>query len=254
MEIDQVGFSIPVGKNLHVSPTHQKLMESIMRVQLAVGVIEKGKLNPHFKSQYAPLDAIWSRATKVCASEGIVITQPATGHGVWTYIVHAPSGEWMASYMELPLVAPPVKNKETGEYQPGPITPQVIGSITSYARRYAYLAALGLVAGEEDDDGNVSSGLPETKAEQKVDPKEALRARKTAALDAIEKWLAVTVEKHGKKMTPSTMLEALGDILGRPMDNLTLRDENELVCLEEWVKNLQMDSNEAKASTTQKGK
>ena len=236
-----------------------KLMESIMRVQLAVGIIGKDKFNPHFKSQYAPLDAIWQRATAACASEGLVVTQPATGHGVWTFIFHAPSGEWMASFMELPLVAPPSKDKETGEWRAGPVTPQVIGSITSYARRYSYLAALGLVAGEEDDDGNVSSGIPATQAPAKADPKAGLVQRKGAAIDYIGKWLNA---KTSRAPTQAEMLETLGDILGRPMDNMVLRDENELVVLEDWVKHLKEDSqgalslpaNGAKAPTTQKGK
>jgi hypothetical protein len=39
--------------------------------------------------------------------------------------------------------------------------PQKIASATTYARRYSILCCLGLVAGDEDDDGNAASSLSE---------------------------------------------------------------------------------------------
>lgn len=217
-------------ESIHTSDECKELMQALLFVQEKVGVIEKSAANPHFKSKYAPLDAIWQRATKVCAEEGIVVTQPATGRGVWTIIYHVPSGQWMASYFELPLVAPPVKVKDAqGKVvgtEPGQVTPQIVGSVTSYARRYAYLSALGLVAGEEDDDGNASS-VPAQEA-----PKAGLRERKEAAYKRLR---GIITHETAIPCDDARLMKWLEDIVGRPFEDLVLKDEAELKLVEQYV-------------------
>ena len=56
--------------------------------------------------------------------------------GVETILAHS-SGAWIATQLELPVVA---------------ATPQAIGSGLTYARRYSLLALLGIAAEDEDDD------------------------------------------------------------------------------------------------------
>ncbi len=127
----------------------------------AQGEIEdpiKGKVNPHFKSKYVPLEAAREAAQEVLASHGLYIGQhpscDAQGRISLTTIITHSSGQWMESSFPLPL--------------PPNATAQQFGSAMTYARRYSFMAALGL-AGEPDDDGNKASE-PARNVERKAAP------------------------------------------------------------------------------------
>jgi len=113
--------------------------------------VPKTASNPYFKSKYAPLDAIVESTRPVLAKHGLAIQQQPLfmegTAGVETTILHK-SGHSTTSTLLLPL-----KDQ----------SPQGVGSAITYARRYALAAVLGL-ATEEDDDGNVGTGL--SKAEK----------------------------------------------------------------------------------------
>jgi len=108
--------------------------------------VAKTASNPYFKSKYAPLDAIVEYTRPVLAKHGLAIQQQPLfmegTAGVETIIIHK-SGFETSSTLLLPL-----KDQ----------SPQGVGSAITYARRYALAAVLGL-ATEEDDDGNVGTGL-----------------------------------------------------------------------------------------------
>jgi hypothetical protein len=108
--------------------------------------VAKTASNPYFKSKYAPLDAIVDATRPVLAKHGLAIQQQPLfmegTAGVETIIIHK-SGFETSSTLLLPL-----KDQ----------SPQGVGSAITYARRYALAAVLGL-ATEEDDDGNVGTGL-----------------------------------------------------------------------------------------------
>lgn len=108
--------------------------------------VAKTASNPYFKSKYAPLDAIVDATRPILAKHGLAIQQQPLfsdgAAGVETIIIHK-SGFETSSTLLLPL-----KDQ----------SPQGVGSAITYARRYALAAVLGL-ATEEDDDGNVGTGL-----------------------------------------------------------------------------------------------
>jgi len=108
--------------------------------------VPKTAANPYFKSKYAPLDAIVDATRPVLAKHGLAVQQTPVYRdgcaGVKTIIKHN-AGHSEESELVLPL-----KDQ----------SPQGVGSAITYARRYALAAVLGL-ATEDDDDGNVSSGL-----------------------------------------------------------------------------------------------
>jgi hypothetical protein len=108
--------------------------------------VAKTASNPYFKSKYAPLDAIVDATRPILAKHGLAIQQQPLfsdgAAGVETIIIHK-SGFETSSILLLPL-----KDQ----------SPQGVGSAITYARRYALAAVLGL-ATEEDDDGNVGTGL-----------------------------------------------------------------------------------------------
>jgi hypothetical protein len=115
--------------------------------------VAKTAANPYFKSKYAPLDAIIEATRPVLAKHGLAVQQnPVFSDGcagVQTVIIHK-SGHKESSLLLLPL-----KDQ----------SPQGVGSAITYARRYSLAAVLG-IASEDDDDGNVSSGLSKKTAEE----------------------------------------------------------------------------------------
>jgi hypothetical protein len=144
----------------------------------------KDSTNPHFKSKYADLSAVWTAARPALAKHGLTIVQDLTnaegsGVAVTTRIIHT-SGQWIETG---PLVVPMAKNDAHG-----------IGSASSYGKRYGLSAALGVVA-EEDDDGNAAAAgggkLP-------AQPKPTNGAAWTIKADSPEAFVKAFVEKMAK--------------------------------------------------------
>jgi hypothetical protein len=149
----------------------------------AVGELQnvaKTAANPYFKSKYAPLDAIIEATRPVLKKHGLaVIQQPLFMEGtagVETTIIHE-GGYSTTSTLLLPL-----KDQ----------SPQGVGSAITYARRYSLAAVLG-IASEDDDDGNVSTGLHTKQIErsglEKVIDKNPPKARATSS--ASQFWRGV---------------------------------------------------------------
>lgn len=115
------------------------------KAQLDLKPAVKDAVNPAFKgSKYADLAAI-VEASRVYAKYGIAVFQDVTtgeaGASVTTRLAHS-SGQWIEFG---PLTIPMAKRDAHGA-----------GSATTYAKRYALSAALG-ISSDEDDDGNAAS-------------------------------------------------------------------------------------------------
>jgi len=112
--------------------------------------VPKTASNPYFKSKYAPLDAIIEATRPILAKHGLAVTQQPLflegSAGVETTILHK-GGHSTTTTLLLPL-----KDQ----------SPQGVGSAITYARRYSLAAVLGITS-EDDDDGNVSTGLHDQK-------------------------------------------------------------------------------------------
>ena len=182
--------------------TSEEIIEDAMRNQtakiayskalvFAVGELSnvaKTAANPYFKSKYAPLDAIIDATRPVLKKFGLaVIQQPLFMEGtagVETTILHE-GGYSTTSTLLLPL-----KDQ----------SPQGVGSAITYARRYALAAVLG-IASEDDDDGNVSTGL--VKKEESKPAKSPVREVSKEEVKATATWKNVEItnikEIQGKK-------------------------------------------------------
>jgi hypothetical protein len=118
-----------------------ELAAALVAAQAEFSAVPKGSVNPFFKSKYAALPEVVATAGPVLSKHGLAISQFIDEQDTMTtYLLHT-SGQFIAHTMSLHLV----KND-----------PQAQGSAVTYARRYAYMAVLGLVA-DEDDDGNAAS-------------------------------------------------------------------------------------------------
>lgn len=122
------------------SPEIQHIAAALLAFQAeATGVVKDSK-NPHFKNRYASLEAVVDEARPVLQSVGISWMQ-APGKisggniGMTTLLMHAASGQWISSDMEIPL---------------GKQDPQGAGSALTYAQRYALMASLGLPPVDDD--------------------------------------------------------------------------------------------------------
>jgi len=128
-------------------PGYGKLFAALAKAQGEITNPAKTKVNPHFKSRYAPLDEFHNSLHGPLAKNGLSYLQR------------------IENYPDKPLIrAVTIIGHESGQYMevPGPWLPvgkqdaQGVGSTTTYAKRYALAAAFGL-EGEEDDDGNAAS-------------------------------------------------------------------------------------------------
>lgn len=132
-----------------------ELAKALVEAQARMPRVEKKGLNPHFKSEYVTLDDLIAATRPVLNQHGLAINQfPAvheTGNPVLvTRITHV-SGESLEYAM--PLAA-------------GHANMQALGAAITYARRFAWAAALG-IASDTDDDGNAAS-QPEQQQEKLI--------------------------------------------------------------------------------------
>ena len=120
-----------------------ELATALSAAQAEFTAVPKDSQNPFFKNTYASLKSVVEAASPVITKHGLSIAQFVgyDEHGqdtLTTWLLHK-SGQFIAEEMRL-HITPDSKNPS-----------QAQGSATSYARRYAYQAALGLVADEDDD-------------------------------------------------------------------------------------------------------
>ncbi|MBT8460330.1 MAG: hypothetical protein HKP37_08085 [Boseongicola sp.] len=117
------------------SPELDKLAPALVAFQKAVKDPQKNSTNPHFRSKFASLEDSITAIRHVANDCGFSITQWRVGHGVSTFMLHT-SGQWIRGDAELIIEK---------------LTPQALGSATTYERRYSLLGATG-TSGDVDDD------------------------------------------------------------------------------------------------------
>lgn len=157
---------------MNTSETIGDIAAAIVHVQSRLEPATKDATNPHFRSRYATLNAVWDAVRPLLADAGLAVIQmpvsAAPGHvGLTTRLVHAESGEWIESEVTAPLA----KQDAQG-----------VGSAITYLRRYSLAASLGVVA-DEDDDANAASAPPTAaKAQAPAQPRNLadLAAKKPA--------------------------------------------------------------------------
>lgn len=129
------------------SDTTDKLDAALSKAQGEIVAASKDKTNPHFKSKYADLASVWEACRGALTKNGINVTQ---------WLLHsedgrlhivtrlACGGQWLRGHFSIPVSKPDA---------------QGYGSATTYAKRFALAAAVGVVA-DDDDDGNAASARP----------------------------------------------------------------------------------------------
>lgn len=181
-----------------------KLNEALRKAQTAMKPVEKGALNPGFKSKddpkkkdgtpYADFEDIVTATQPHLAANGLSIIQepidaPKGCVRLRTCLLHD-SGEERVGVLRLPCVND---------------TPQAYGSALSYAKRYSYQAMTGAVAKGEDDDGNAASGKSEATPRRAAAKTSEVAGTKTATSAA---------PAGGQKSAPRVSQGASGAVFG----------------------------------------
>lgn len=145
---------------MKTSDQFNELAKALSIAQSEMKPAIKDSINPAYKSRYSNISSVWEAIRGPITQNGLTILQDAvTGDkcvSVTTRIIHS-SGQWI-------------------EF--GPFTINLVkfdahamGSATSYARRYALCAAVGVVS-DDDDDGNAAVAaapkLPHSVPTQKI--------------------------------------------------------------------------------------
>jgi hypothetical protein len=168
-----------------------KIAGALVAVQAAMKPAIKDATNPHFRSKYADLGAIWDACREPLTKNGIFTGQDVTGDvgcvAVTTRLIHT-SGQWVEFG---PLVIPLTKGDA-----------QAVGSGVSYGKRYALAAALGIIA-EDDDDGNHAvASAPKSQAQPPYERKPATNGKavaKEAEKIATERKLVAVITAEQRK-------------------------------------------------------
>ena len=160
------------------------LAAALAKAQGQMGTAKKDATNPQFRSKYADFAAVVDAIRKPLADNELSYSQIAgtTPEGlivIETILMHS-SGEWLAGT----LAMQPTAIRQGGavlSIPPGEMTPHVVGSVITYARRYGLQAIVGLPA--DDDDGNAASGNTASPRQAAARPESPQTASRSAKVD-----------------------------------------------------------------------
>lgn len=164
------------------------LAEALAKAQgeiIAAELAGEAKASGAFKGyKYATLAAVWKACREPLAKNGLSVIQLpiADGNsvGVITLLLHT-SGQWIKSQLLLPL-----DKSQRGA--------QAVGSSTSYARRYAFAAMVGVAV--EDDDGEAAVAAAPQQAPRRR--RQAQRPIATAKAQESAETAAKTPQMYGE--------------------------------------------------------
>lgn len=154
---------------MNLSEKTDQLFPALFKVKKELGPVTKNATNPHYKSNFADLNAHIELIEPILSKHGLMLLQPPSGkengtNSLVTMIVHAESGQYLSSSLNLTNV---------------PDMQKTLAGIT-YARRGSMNSLFGLAS--EDDDGEtvVGRGKNVNKSNKVSKPKTA-PAKKTSS-------------------------------------------------------------------------
>lgn len=119
-----------------------ELAAALAKAQALFDVAGLNKSNPFFKSRYADLMSVVMASREALTKNGLSVSQNILSHAngesfLHTILIHA-SGQWLESRMR---VIPPKNDIQS------------MSSYITYLKRVSYASLIGVVTGDEDDDG-----------------------------------------------------------------------------------------------------
>ena len=124
------------------SPAINELMSALAKAQAEMRIAGKDSNNPYFKSKYADLASIVAASRPFLTKNGLCVMQQLLlneeGKRMLVTILGHSSGQYVTSRLLLLTAKEDI---------------QSLGSAITYMRRYAYASLVGVIADDEDDDG-----------------------------------------------------------------------------------------------------
>lgn len=144
------------------TPTIDKLTKAMAAAQKDFKDAERDRDNPFFDSTYSTMAAILAACREAMAKNGIAVFQATEDTGdehITVTTMLSCEDQWLKTALKVRVMAMVTDkgDRETGQAKVRAVTPQAMGSASTYACRYA-LRSLVVVA-SEDDDGNAGSGI-----------------------------------------------------------------------------------------------
>ena len=137
------------------------LFAALVRAQSRIRDAGKDRANPQLRNRYATLESVLWAIREPFAEAGLAVVQ-VPGEVVdglvtlTTQVIHE-SGQWLRATSSCPLVG--YKGSGADENK-GINAAQAFGVVVTYLRRYALMAAAGIVGTDDDTDGDVSGQRP----------------------------------------------------------------------------------------------
>lgn len=142
--IESIGAKQIIHPEANSSVEIKELATALAKAQAEFAVAGENKNNPYFKSAYADLMSVVQASRPALTKNGLSVMQMIidADDGKWliTKMMHT-SGEWVHSKVRIV----PAKNDV-----------QSISSTITYMKRVCYVALVGVVVGDEDDDGEAA--------------------------------------------------------------------------------------------------
>jgi len=130
------------------SESINELASALAKAQAKITGAVKNASNPHFRSSYANLEAVWDAIREPLSSNGLSVVQTTAANNdtgtleLVTTLLHA-SGQFIEG--RFPILA-------------AKQDPQGLGSATSYARRFALAAIVGVYQTDDDAEAATTRG------------------------------------------------------------------------------------------------
>ena len=137
------------------------LFAALVRAQSRIRDAGKDRANPQLRNRYATLESVLWAIREPFADAGLAVVQ-VPGEVVdglvtlTTQVIHE-SGQFLRATSSCPLVG--YKGSGADENK-GINAAQAFGVVVTYLRRYALMAAAGIVGTDDDTDGDVSGQRP----------------------------------------------------------------------------------------------
>ncbi len=184
-------------------PTHSltvaEIAKALAKAQGEMDGAKKSSVNPHFKSKYADLSAVWDCLRDVLPKYGLSVVQTLSPYNDKTILISTllhTSGEWFKSYSPLLI---------------DKLTSQGLGSSISYQRRYSLAALCGVV--QEDDDGNIA-----TSQQQYQQQVQSIQRITPQQMNVLVNVLANCSDEYRSKVTDYLKKTNIHNMLDMPLD------------------------------------
>lgn len=205
--------------NFKTSEKISKVLPAVIKTQKELPPMGKDRKNPHAKSEYLTLDKINSILYPIANENEIFISQlpvermtedGSQGIGVDTILWHS-SGEYLlypAVYYEF---------EKGGRMN----MTQSVGSIITYAKRYALTSIFGISTNEDDDGVGARPEQPkQSKADKKRQEKwEKFEEFKQELFDRVQELAAESMQPANK--INAIMLKRTSDEIGEDQEKIT---------------------------------